>query len=211
MLKLLAHRGMWQSREEQNTLPALNRALQHGYGVETDIRDRNGELVICHDPADHNAPLLSEFLATYQSQGCDQVLALNIKADGLQQMLATELDRFGIRNYFVFDMSIPDTLHYLSNGFEVFMRKSELEFHPVLTKKCQGLWMDEPSSAWFSKDELLEYTQYTGSLALVSAELHGRDQHQQWQLISDAVGQLSERQQWYLCTDFPELAERTFG
>lgn len=48
-IEILAHRGWWTSREDQNSLDALTRALTAGFGVETDIRDCAGRLVVSHD------------------------------------------------------------------------------------------------------------------------------------------------------------------
>jgi hypothetical protein len=43
-MEILAHRGWWTSREHQNSLDALTRALTAGFGVEADIRDCAGRL-----------------------------------------------------------------------------------------------------------------------------------------------------------------------
>jgi hypothetical protein len=48
-MKLLCHRGYRQRKSEQNSLAALELAILGGNGVETDIRDCDGELVISHD------------------------------------------------------------------------------------------------------------------------------------------------------------------
>jgi glycerophosphoryl diester phosphodiesterase len=48
-MKIIAHRGMWFNKHEQNTLVAFERALENGFGIETDFRDFNGSLVISHD------------------------------------------------------------------------------------------------------------------------------------------------------------------
>lgn len=41
-MKLLAHRGFWQEKEEQNSLIALQKSFEMGLGIETDLRDRGG-------------------------------------------------------------------------------------------------------------------------------------------------------------------------
>ena len=55
-MKILAHRGFWADEEEKNTLSAFGKAFDSGFGIETDIRDRNGELVISHNPPDTSSP-----------------------------------------------------------------------------------------------------------------------------------------------------------
>jgi glycerophosphoryl diester phosphodiesterase len=49
MLKIISHRGFWITPSEQNTEVAFIRALECGFGIETDIRDVSGDLVISHD------------------------------------------------------------------------------------------------------------------------------------------------------------------
>jgi hypothetical protein len=63
MIKILAHRGQWNLPEKKNSLSAFERAFSNGYGIETDIRDYKGELVISHNIADETAPKLSELLS----------------------------------------------------------------------------------------------------------------------------------------------------
>ena len=61
MLKIIAHRGFWLEKSEQNSLKAFKKAFENGFGVETDVRDFNGELVISHDIATKNALPLRKF------------------------------------------------------------------------------------------------------------------------------------------------------
>ena len=80
---ILAHRGYWEKLSERNTEEALKKAFAKGYGIESDIRDYDGKLVISHDPANKNcmpAEELFKELAKYNNKLC---FAINIKADGL--------------------------------------------------------------------------------------------------------------------------------
>jgi glycerophosphoryl diester phosphodiesterase len=49
-LNTLAHRGLWHDKSEQNTLLAIEASWESGFGIETDIRDQLGKVVISHDP-----------------------------------------------------------------------------------------------------------------------------------------------------------------
>ena len=49
-LLVLAHRGWWSDPQDKNTRAAFAKAFAAGYGVETDVRDQGGRLVISHDP-----------------------------------------------------------------------------------------------------------------------------------------------------------------
>ena len=62
-MELLAHRGFWRTPAEKNAEAAFRRAFDAGYGIETDVRDRLGELVVSHDPATGGEMTLAAFLA----------------------------------------------------------------------------------------------------------------------------------------------------
>ncbi len=59
-IEILAHRGIWNKKLKKNSLDALTLALDMGFGIETDIRDRNGVLVISHDMANETDILLDD-------------------------------------------------------------------------------------------------------------------------------------------------------
>lgn len=211
-MEFLAHRGAWSNRVDQNSFSALCDALDKGFGLETDIRDLNGQLVISHDlPIARLSMPLEQLLAYYKRGSFASSLALNIKADGLQAALSRMLEKFNIKNYFVFDMSIPDTLYYLKFDMCTFIRCSELEKYPKLELLTHGVWLDELTRSWINKSVIIEKAQKAKKVCIVSGELHGREYISQWGHIRDALsmGGLSEK--LLLCTDYPEEAERFFN
>ena len=46
IINIISHRGFWKEKKEQNTLESFKKAFQSGFGVETDIRDSQNELVV---------------------------------------------------------------------------------------------------------------------------------------------------------------------
>ena len=46
---IIAHRGYWKNENEKNKKAAFERAFDCGFGVETDLRDIKGEIVISHN------------------------------------------------------------------------------------------------------------------------------------------------------------------
>ena len=48
-MEIIAHRGFWKKKVDQNTQASFKMAIEYGYGIETDIRDQNGQIVISHD------------------------------------------------------------------------------------------------------------------------------------------------------------------
>ena len=93
---------------EKNTSIAFTRALENGFGIETDFRDLNGDLVVSHGLPRGDAMPIREFVNLYAATRNDGLMALNIKADGLQSLVKKMAEDLGMQNYFAFDMSVPD-------------------------------------------------------------------------------------------------------
>ncbi len=203
---VLAHRGHWLRPEERNTRAALARAVEGGHGLETDIRDHDGALVVAHDPPTGDGLMtLDDLLDLYVSAGAPGALALNIKADGLQAGVVEAVRRRGIGNAFVFDMSLPDTLGYLRQGARVFTRQSEHEPEPLLYEPAAGVWIDAFERDWITPEVVEGHLAAGKQAALVSPELHGRPHAAAWAAWRSLAGRAGVM----ICTDFPDEA-RTF-
>ncbi len=210
-MKFLAHRGCWVKKEERNSLSALFEALDKGYGLETDVRDLDGRLVISHDmPTTQTAIPLDTLLRHQAGRGDTGTLGLNIKSDGLQELLQRQLKDHAIENYFVFDMSVPDTLGYLKRTMPTFVRRSELEHHGELTALAQGVWLDELLAPWIDASVIQAQAAEVPAVCIVSPELHGRPHLAQWTHILQALEAGCPSTKLLLCTDLPEEAERFF-
>lgn len=208
-MEILAHRGAWNYPGEKNSAEALLAALELGFGIETDIRDHNGSLVIAHDVPEDPALKFSDFVESYLSLPRKPMLALNIKADGLTDLLSQALTEVDSKHYFFFDMSIPDTLAYLHNKLPVYVRLSELESESPLLPDAQGIWLDELTGPWLTADTLLSLTRHNKPICIVSPELHGRDHMTHWPMIREVLG--NQQGRWLLCTDLPQEAKEYFA
>jgi hypothetical protein len=205
---IISHRGFWKSQEEKNSIASFERSFRLGFGVETDIRDRNGEIVISHDPSDGQSLLADKFFSLYARQGKELTLALNIKADGLQMKLASALSACKVKDYFAFDMSIPDMIGYIEYNIDVFTRQSEVEITPVLYEKCKGVWIDCLNSNWIDESTIRSHLRNGKKVCLVSPELHRRPHKEEWERLRKMTTAASS--DVILCTDYPEQAREYF-
>ena len=206
---LLSHRGLWLRPEEKNTLAALRRSLEEGFGLETDIRDHDGRLVISHDPPSGDCLDLNLFLECYRSMGSDVTLALNIKSDGLRYLLDKALRNYGINRYFVFDLSIPQARHYLASPMPVFTRHSEDEPHPAHYDRAAGVWMDCFDSDWINESDVDKHLRNSKQVCIVSPELHRRSHDNFWRQMKQWRCLASD--ELMLCTDHPRQAREFFN
>lgn len=201
LMRALSHRGLWSVREEQNTPDAFRRSFGQGFGVELDVRDACGAVVISHDPPDGSELRWEEFLQLYLDAGAGLPVAVNVKADGIASTLAPTVSDSAFRELFFFDMSVPDMFSYLASDARVFARRSEFEGVSPLFDRVAGVWIDAFDDEWFNETDVVEALGQEWSVCLVSPELHGREPSSAWSRWSTWQGSVRERVM--VCTDHP--------
>jgi hypothetical protein len=209
-MKIISHRGYWKAETEKNKKIAFDRTFSIGLGTESDVRDFNGRLVISHDIANGTEITLVDLLALADSyQVADQItLALNVKSDGLSELIGEALLKYKKKlDCFVFDMSIPDMRGYLDNDIPVFTRMSEVELQPAWLEQCEGIWLDGFETEWYSNTLITDLLSiHNKRVCIVSPELHKRNHLALWERIKP----LASEPLLMLCTDFPQLAQEFF-
>ena len=202
-MQLLAHRGLWKNYINQNSYKSFEDSFINDFGVETDLRDHYEKIKISHDllNTEDNSIDIDLFFKLYNEYKKNIPLALNIKSVGLQDILQNALLKYKINNYFVFDMSIPDTINYIKKGFNVFSRQSEHEQEPAFYNSVQGIWLDSFNTIWYNNEIITNHLIENKKVAIVSSELHKRDQIILWNFIKS--NNFHKNENIYLCTDFP--------
>lgn len=208
-MKIISHRGCWQSPLEKNTEEAFIRSFELGFGTETDLRDAVGKLSISHDPPEGGELSFEGLLEIYSRFDKTLPLALNVKADGLQKMATVLLQHYSIEEYFFFDMSIPDMIGYHRAGLRFFTRQSEIEPAPCMVQESVGIWMDNFYSDWITELDVVPYLEEGKLVCLVSPDLHKREHRSFWETISR--WDIRDDDRLLLCTDLPESARKLLG
>ena len=206
-MKIISHRGFWQSLNEQNTEIAFRRSLLNGFGIETDLRFFDDKIVISHDLPNKYSMSFENLLALYNEFQSVEPLALNIKSDGLFDLIRFSLQKYGIKNYFLFDMSTPDLLICSKKKLKFYTRISEIENIPILIDESDGVWVDEFYSHWIDNELILKFINNGKKICVVSPELHKRDYSKEW----DNYKSLSMYNDFMICTDFPDKAYNFFN
>lgn len=206
----ISHRGYWLTSAEKNSVEAFRRSFSQGYGTETDIRDFNGELVISHDIPNKDCLLFEDFLKLFISYDHTLTLALNIKSDGLAKKINEYLLFYNVNNYFCFDMSIPDTLAYLKENMNVYMRRSEYESESELFQCAKGVWLDSFKHDNFQCENIINYMEKGKSVCIVSPELHRRNEKILWNGIKSLSVDVFNSTKLMLCTDKLDKASEYF-
>ena len=204
-MQIISHRGYWKSGKEKNTEIAFSRSFALNYGTETDLRDYLGNLVISHDIPNGDEIYFDEFLSLVGPE--EKLLAINIKSDGLAIPLKQAMMNYNPKNWFVFDMSIPDMKAHITVGNPVFARMSEVESQIPWFDLVKGIWLDSFDDEWFDEGFIRDLIMQGKRVCVVSPELHDRSHLKLWKSLSS----LSGNDSLILCTDLPEQAQKFFA
>lgn len=208
-MKILAHRGNWKYIGEKNSEKALISAVCEGFGIETDFRDYRGNLVVSHDIATEKALPASDLFREIKKMELAPFMAMNVKADGLSDLMLRNIREFAIENYFLFDMSIPQMLEINKLGLNFFTRQSEYERELILYESAKGVWLDSFIDENYIDYELIDkHLNNLKEVCIVSPELHGRDRKNFWKRLYDYN---IESDMLLLCTDYPREAMEYFN
>lgn len=202
-MQIISHRGLCcDFKVENNKIEAFKHSFDKGIGTETDLRDYQGKIVISHDIPTGEEPFFEDLLKVMN--GKNLLLALNIKADGLSNEIAQLLQYYNHTNYFTFDMSIPDMVSQMKQNMKFYTGCSDILETPVLLKKAAGVWLDSFYSEWFDENLVLDFLSAGKKICIVSAELHGRDNKNQWNILKSFS--CINTDEITLCTNLPEDA-----
>lgn len=208
-MRILAHRGYWNKSIAENSAEALYAALVKGYGIESDVRDHMERMVISHNIAGascQDAESVFRWLYEFKDKYC---FAINIKADGLKNILKEYIEKYKISNYFLFDMSVPQMVEFWEMGLRYFTRQSEVEPQPCMYEDAAGVWIDGFwSTEWITEELLKRHIGNGKEVCLVSPELHGSKEYESF--WSGLKNYNIDFDKMLLCTDYPDEAEEFF-
>lgn len=171
-----------------NTVEALKN-LSHEFGVELDLRDEAGELIISHDPF-----VMGESFEAYLQAYHHGTMILNIKSERIEHRVLELIRKYEIRSYFFLDSSFP-MIFLLSKEGErnVALRFSEFEGLDTLRNMAgmvDWVWVDCFTKLPLNSSDYNALKAMGYKLCLVSPELQGRDndiEAYKAQLASDGI------------------------
>ena len=180
-----------------NTLEQL-REVPGDHGVEIDVRDYDGDLILAHDPL-QGGERLDDYL-----RGCAHATVIfNVKCDGLEERILELAGRHGIADFFFLDVAGPTLVGLARRGERrVAVRYSEyepIEFALAFAGRLDWVWVDCFTHLPLDRDSHRRLAEHF-KICLVSPEL----QRHPRQTIQAYRGQLEGLPVDAVCTDFPE-------
>jgi hypothetical protein len=122
----------------------------------------------------------------------------------LATSLKNTLSLCDVKDWFAFDMSIPDMRNYLNERLPVFVRASDVEKDLPWLEEASGIWFDSFSPDNYDTRRISEFLDNGKRVCVVSPELHSWPHEPLW----TALKSLSCHPALMLCTDYPEDARR---
>jgi len=143
--------------------------IPHTDGVEIDLREFSGKIVLQHD-----AFCGGETLDAWLKKWRGQFIIFNIKEDGIEDAVLRYIDKFEVKDYFFLDQSIP-AIHKLlaKNNRNIATRVSDVEsVNTALAIDSNWVWLDSFSGNWTYLQKDLAKLKLSGKkTCLVSPEL----------------------------------------
>jgi len=171
-------------RHRVNTISALER-IEPSYGVEIDLRTKDGNLILSHDPF-VEGELFSNWLKYWRGQS----LILNVKEDALENSILEYLLQHGITDYFFLDQSYPSIRRTINMGVsQVATRVSDFEdVETSLKSGSDWVWLDSFSGNWdYLKEAVPAINQNGQKTCLVSPELQRMDSAEELASLQEMI------------------------
>ncbi len=115
--------------------------IDQKFGIEIDIRDEDGALIVVHDPF-KKGQKLEKFLKYYNHK----ILIANIKSERIEDRVIKMFKNFKITNYFFLDSSFPKIINLIKKKVnKIAIRVSYYEgiyAAKKLSKKAKWIWYD---------------------------------------------------------------------
>lgn len=172
-------------RHRINTLMEL-KSVPKDMGAEVDVRYHNNDLILHHDPFNHDieTPLkLEDFLVSWKQNG---TLILNLKTEGIEDECIALMSKYQVQNWFFLDMSMPYFVKYATKAGErelpgftpdnLAVRFSEAEpidYAMSFSGQASWLWVDCFTKLPITRQVASQLKDSSFKLCLVSPELQG--------------------------------------
>lgn len=164
-MKFISHR--------RNTIEQL-KETNTNYGVEVDIRSFKNKLTIHHDPF-----IEGEEFDVWIKEYKHSTLILNVKEEGLEDLLLESMKKNNINDFFFLDQSFPFLIKTAKNGVaKCAVRFSEYEsIDTAISLKgfIEWVWIDCFSKFPLSYNNFMDLKNAGFKICIVSPELQGFD------------------------------------
>ena len=145
------------------------------YGIEFDIRDSNGKIIVTHDPFTEG-----EEFEIFLSHLTNRFLIVNIKSEGIELKALELLKKYRFENFFLLDCSFPAIIKLSKLGEKrIALRFSEYEnCANIIDNKDKAMWVWVDCFNNFPLTKKIEeiFHAHNLKICIVSPELHNKSE-----------------------------------
>lgn len=166
------------------------------HGIELDVRYHEDQLILCHDPFNHNKNKETKLNELMSKWKCKGPIILNLKSEGIEDACIKIMKKYNVNNWFFLDMSIPFLVNYSDKVYKKqikdlsqdnlairFSDKEPLEFALSFKGKIKWVWIDYFSRFPLTKDTFLKLKGAKFKVCLVSPDIKSKSIISSQQLI----------------------------
>ena len=188
--------------------------LSPKWGIEVDVRYHENELILHHDPFNHHVNNFERFenlLKVWKNTG---PMILNIKSEGLENSCIELMQKYGVKNWFFLDMSMPyfvkysnynrknEIPYFSSENLAVrFSDKEPIEYALSFSSKVRWVWVDCFESFPLNQTSHKKLINAKFKICLVSPELQTKAVVK----IDEIRDKCKDLEIHAVCTKFPEF------
>jgi hypothetical protein len=151
--------------------------VKQGHGVEIDLRDKNNDIILSHDPF-VEGELFEDYLKNYVNEKLDKnLIILNIKSERIEYKVLELIKKYNIHNYFFLDSSFPMIYQLNKIGEKnIAVRFSEfesIESVKLVKDMVKWVWVDCFTSFPLDLSSYKKIKNLGIKICIVSPELQG--------------------------------------
>ena len=163
--------------------------FQDADGIEFDVRDSDGKIIVTHDPFT-TGQLLEDFLTHCVPS---KFYIVNIKSEGIEYRILELLKEKSIENFFFLDCSIPMMVklgkQYTNKLAVRFSEYESIETVKKMAHFVKWVWIDTFTKIPITQEQEKELHELGLKLCFVSPELQ-----QQPNKVNEYIQELEEKQ-----------------
>jgi hypothetical protein len=148
--------------------------VNHNQGIELDLRDKNNNIILAHEPFD-TGELFEDFLKTYDKD----LIILNIKSERIEYKVLQLLKKYNVQKYFFLDSSFPMIYNLNKNNeHNIAIRFSEfesIESVGLVKNMIKWVWIDCFNIFPLDLKSYEKIKEFGLKICLVSPELQGHN------------------------------------
>ena len=151
--------------------------VQFDYGVELDLRDKDNDIILAHDPFE-NGEKFDNYLKIYDKKNLNKnLIILNVKSERIEYKVLELMKKYNIKNYFFLDSSFPMIYQLNKIGEKnIAVRLSEfesIESVKLVKDMVKWVWVDCFTKFPLDLKTYQKIKEFGLKICIVSPELQG--------------------------------------